>query len=55
MTARNLGMAEASRLLGLTTRQVVQLVYDRRIRYVIVSGIPCIPEEAIDEYRRAAS
>ena len=46
------GMAEAAKLLGITTRQVVQLVYDRKIRYVIVDGIPRIPEDAIEEYRR---
>ncbi len=49
-------MAEAARLLGLTTRQVVQLVYDRKIRFVIDDkGIPRIPEDAIEEYRREAS
>ncbi|HEV3363321.1 MAG TPA: excisionase [Acidimicrobiia bacterium] len=49
------GMAEAAERLGITTRQMVQLVYDREIRYVIVDGIPRIPEDAIEEYRRKAS
>ena len=49
------GMAEAAERLGITTRQMVQLVYDRKIRYVLVNGIPRIPEDAIEEYRRAAS
>jgi excisionase family DNA binding protein len=54
MALETLGMAEAARQLGLTTRDVVQLVYDRRIRYVIVEGIPRIPEDAVDEYRNAS-
>ena len=49
------GMAEAGELLGLTTREVVQLVYDRRIRFVIVDDIIRIPEDAIEEYRRNSS
>jgi hypothetical protein len=34
---------------------MVQLVYDRRIRFVIVEGIPGIPEDALEEYRRTGS
>ena len=50
------GMAEVGRLLGLTTREVVQLVYDRKIRFVVDDkGIIRIPEDAIEEYRRKAS
>ena len=52
MTPESIGMAEAARELGLTTREVVQLVYDRRIRYVIVDGIPFIPLDAVEEYRK---
>ena len=55
MTTEVPGMAEAARRLGMTTRQMVQLVYDREIRYVIVDGIPRIPEDAIEEYRRKAT
>ena len=55
MTSEILYMAEAAERLGITTRQMVQLVYDRAIRYVIVDGIPCIPEDAVDEYRNKAS
>lgn len=55
MTIEILGMAEAARRLGMTTRQMVQLVYDREIRYVLVDGIPRIPEDALDEYRQKAS
>jgi hypothetical protein len=54
MTPETIGMAEAGRQLGITTREVVQLVYDRRIRYVIVEGIPRIPQDAVEEYRNAS-
>jgi hypothetical protein len=55
MAVEILGMAEAARRLGLTTREVVQLVYDRQIGYVLVDGIPRIPDDVIDEYGRRAS
>jgi excisionase family DNA binding protein len=55
MTVEILGMAEAARRLGISTREMVQLVYDRRIRYVIVDGIPRIPDDAVDEYRQTTS
>lgn len=39
-----------------TTSELLRLVADRQIRYVMVDGIAHIPEDAIDEYRaRAAS
>lgn len=44
----------AAELLGITSRELVEHVYYRRIRYVIVDGIPLIPRSALDEYRRAA-
>ena len=53
MSVETLGMAEAARRLGLTTCEMVQLVYDRRIRYVVVEGIPRIPDDAVEEYRNA--
>jgi hypothetical protein len=50
------GMAEAARELGITTREMVQLVYDRKIRWIVDEiGIIRIPEDAIEEYRRKAS
>jgi excisionase family DNA binding protein len=55
MAVEILGMAEAARRLGITTREMVQLVYERRIRYVLVDGIPRIPDDAVNEYRQRAS
>ena len=46
---------EAARLLGIPTRDLLRLIYEQRIRYVIVDGIAHVPVDAIDEYRAKAS
>ncbi len=46
---------EAARRLDLPTKELLRLVYERRIRYVMVDGIAHIPVDAIDEYRFNAS
>jgi excisionase family DNA binding protein len=46
---------QAARRLGITTRELVQLIYERKIRYVMVDGIASIPPDAIDEYRTQLS
>jgi hypothetical protein len=48
-----IGMAEAGERLGVSTREIVQAVYDRRLRHVIVHGIPYVPQDALEEYRKA--
>jgi hypothetical protein len=45
-------MAEAGRRLGLTTRQVVQLLYDGAIEYVLVDGVPMLSATVVDQYRQ---
>lgn len=55
MAVEILGMAEAARRLGMTTREVVQLVYDGQIGYVLVDGIPRIPDNVVEDYSRQAS
>jgi hypothetical protein len=40
-----------ARLLGITTRDLLRLIYEHRIRYVMVDGIARVPADAIDEYR----
>lgn len=42
---------EAARRLGLTTKEVLRLMYDRELRTIVVNGIAHVPESAIDEYR----
>ena len=55
MPAEPLIAAEAARRLDLPTKELLRLVYERKIRYVMLSGIAHIPEEALDEYRRQAA
>ena len=53
--ASPLRATQAARRLGITTRELVQLIYERKIRYVMVDGIASIPPDAIDEYRTQLS
>jgi riboflavin biosynthesis pyrimidine reductase len=55
MPVEVLSLSEAARRLDIPLRQMVQIVYDRAIRYVMVEGIPHVPEDALDEYRERAS
>jgi excisionase family DNA binding protein len=50
-----LRLAEAARRLGISTLEMVRMVSRREIRYVLVDGVPRIPEDVVDEYRRKAS
>ena len=50
-TEHALRAPEAARRLGMTTKDVLRLMYDRRLRTIIVNGIAHVPESAIDEYR----
>ena len=47
--------AEAARRLDLPIKELLRLVYERKIRYVMLDGIAHIPEDAVDEYRRQAA
>jgi hypothetical protein len=38
----------------MSTRELLRLVVQRDIRYVMVRGIPHIPLEALDEYQAKA-
>ncbi len=51
MTAEPLRASEAARRLDLPSKQLLRLIDDRKIRYVMVDGIAHVPEDAIDEYR----
>jgi hypothetical protein len=39
----------------MPTRELLRLVHQRKIRYVMVKGIAHIPADAVDEYRTGAS
>ena len=55
MSTELLRASEAARRLGLPTRDLVRLMYDHKLRYVMVDGIAHVPADAIDEYRARAS
>jgi hypothetical protein len=46
-----LRLSQAARALGIQTRDVARLVYERRINFVMLDGIAHIPPEAIEETR----
>ena len=55
MPAELLRASEAARQLHMPTKDLLRLVHERKIRYVMVKGIAHIPSEALDEYRTKAS
>jgi excisionase family DNA binding protein len=55
MAAELLRASEAARRLGVPTKEVLRLVRDRQIRYVMVDGIAHVPDDAFEEYRAKAS
>ena len=55
MAAELLRAPEAARRLGLPTKDLLRLVHDHKIRYVMVKGIAHIPDDAVDEYRAQVS
>ena len=54
MSTDLLRASEAARQLSMSTRDLVRLVYERRIRYEMVDGIAHIPSDAFEEYRAKA-
>jgi hypothetical protein len=38
----------------MPTKDLLRLIHERKIRYVMVRGIAHVPEDAIEEYRRTA-
>lgn len=46
--------SQAARRLDLSTKDVLRLIHDRQIRYVMVEGIAHVPEDAIEEYEARA-
>ena len=55
MGAEPLRASEAARQLEMPTRDLLRLIHERKIRFVMVDGIAHIPADAIDEYRAKAS
>jgi excisionase family DNA binding protein len=55
MAVEPLGATEAAQRLGISTKDLMRLIYDRNIRYVMVDGIAHIPLDALEEYLARAS
>lgn len=56
MSGEPLRATEAARRLGMATKDLLRLIHDREIRYVMLDGIAHVTEDALDEYRtRTAS
>ena len=55
MSSDAIRASEAARRLGISTRDLLVLVRDHKIRYVMVDGIAHVPIDALDEYRAKAS
>ena len=55
MSTDLLRASEAARRLDVSTRDLVRLVYERKIRYEMLDGIAHIPSDALEEYRAKAS
>jgi hypothetical protein len=56
MALEPLRATAAARRLGMSTSDLLRLIHDRQIRYVMVDGIAHVPDDAIAEYQaRAAS
>ena len=54
MTSEPLRTSEAARRLEMSTKELLRLVVQRDIRFVMVRGIPHIPLDALNEYRAKA-
>ena len=55
MSTDLLRASEAARRLGIPTKDLLGLVRDHKIRFVMVDGIAHIPVDALDEYKAKAS
>jgi hypothetical protein len=47
--------SEAARRLDISTKDLLELVNERKIRYVMIDGIAHVPVEALEEFRARAS
>lgn len=54
MAAEPLRATEAARRLSMPTKELLRLIHDRKIRFVMVDGIAHVPADAVEEYRRQA-
>ena len=55
MSAEPFRVSEAARQLGVSSRELLRLIHDHEIRYVMIDGIAHVPADAVTEYRSKAS
>ena len=55
MAADLLTASQAAGRLEIPTKEVLRLIHERKIRYVMVKGIAHLPDDAIEELRAKAS
>ena len=55
MAADFLKASEAARRLGKPTKEVLRLIHERKVRYLMVKGIAHVSEDAVEEFRAEAS
>jgi excisionase family DNA binding protein len=55
MPVEALRASEAARRLDMPMKDLLRLIQEREIRYVMVRGIAHVPEDAIEEYRQTGS
>ena len=39
----------------MPTKDLLRLIYDRKLRYVMLDGVAHVPEDALDEYQGQAA
>ena len=55
MAEAPLRVSEAARRLGMTTKQVLVLIREGSLGYVMQDGIAHVPLDALDDFRAKAS
>lgn len=55
MAVEPLRATKGAQRLGIPTKDLMRLIYDRKIRYAMVNGIAHIPLDALEEYLARAS
>jgi hypothetical protein len=55
MVADLLKASEAARRLGMPTKELLRLVHERKIRFVLVKGIAHFPNDPIEEFSAETS
>jgi hypothetical protein len=55
MAADLLTASEATRRLGIPTKESLRFVHERKIRFLMVKGIAHVPDDAVAEFQARAS